>query len=93
MSEHKPTAGFWATVVLTALLAYAASFGPACWVNERTGVGSRVVAIVYRPIFFLAPSPNCGGAGAWVLWYARRGSRVDAWPVVVNGELIWLRSI
>jgi hypothetical protein len=37
MSEDrkKPTAGFWTTVALVALLAYPVSYGPACWLDSR----------------------------------------------------------
>jgi len=29
---------------------YVASFGPACWVNLRTGIGGRAIGGFYRPI-------------------------------------------
>jgi hypothetical protein len=38
-SHKKPGVAFWATVVVVVVLLYVASFGPACWLNERGFVG------------------------------------------------------
>lgn len=40
---------FW---IITAALpfVYVALFGAACWVNRRTGTGSRVLGVAYLPI-------------------------------------------
>jgi hypothetical protein len=48
----------WAkwTAVLVAfvvLVGYPLSFGPACWINLRTGSGSRAIGAFYRPIGWL----------------------------------------
>src|SRR5262245_35026374 len=66
----RTTPGFWATVaVVSVLLLYSLSFGPACWINRWTGVGSRAMAIVYRPVSgFLNPWTTAGGM---LDWYAR----------------------
>jgi hypothetical protein len=53
MSEDrkKPTAGFWITVALVAVLAgYPLSFGPACWVSSYLYCGPAVINLVYQPL-------------------------------------------
>jgi hypothetical protein len=48
--ERRPTAGFWiAVVVLTVLVGYPLSFGPACWISSRQS-GAR-------------PARSCRGMG------------------------------
>jgi hypothetical protein len=71
-SDLRTTVGFWAIVVVVSLLLlYSLSFGPACWINRWTGVGSRAMAILYRPVSgFLDPSTTAGGM---LNWYARLG--------------------
>jgi len=58
MSEarKKPTAGFWITVALVAVLVgYPPSFGPACWMTDRGLIPRTVAGTVYDPLaFFLA---------------------------------------
>ena len=50
-SPKKPGVAFWAMVVVVAVLvAYPLSFGPACWINRRTGIGGPVLATIYRPV-------------------------------------------
>src|SRR6478752_3435066 len=41
-------------VVVGLPVLYVASFGPACWINERYDVGTNAISIVYRPIIWLA---------------------------------------
>src|SRR5579859_8098107 len=51
MSERKPTAEFWiAAILVSALVLYPTSFGPACWFNYWTGFGGKALAIAYGPI-------------------------------------------
>ena len=53
-SPRHPSAAFWITVALFAVLvAYPLSFGPACWITSRTGFGSRFLPNAYRPILWL----------------------------------------
>src|SRR5215813_12587076 len=70
--NSRTTAGFWATVVVVSLLLlYPLSFGPACWINRWTGMGKRAMAIVYRPVSgLLDPWSTVGGM---LNWYARLG--------------------
>jgi hypothetical protein len=50
-ASKKPGVAFWASVVLVVMLVgYPLSFGPACWINCRTEIGTRHMAVVYRPI-------------------------------------------
>jgi hypothetical protein len=48
--RKKPGVAFWATVVLVVALAYPLSFGPACWLASRTGIGIKALRTIYRPI-------------------------------------------
>jgi hypothetical protein len=49
--RKKPTAGFWITVALVAVLVgYPLSFGPACWISGRLQPSGRFVSVAYRPI-------------------------------------------
>lgn len=52
MSEDrkKPGMAFWATVAAVVLLAYPISFGPACWIASRTGIGVQALPTIYRPV-------------------------------------------
>ena len=90
MGNRKPTAGFWMTVAVVALLSYPLSFGPACWFGERNGIGTSTIATVYQPILWLASS-NTGLVARAVLWYAALGASSRAEPFVSQGgELRWL---
>jgi hypothetical protein len=84
--RRKPGVAFWAIAVLFALLvACPLSFGPACWINERFGVGSTAIAIVYRPIIWLAS--NCRGVRRPAERYASAGSR--RFSMILNGKIEW----
>lgn len=49
--QKKPGVGFWATVVVVTLLVlYPVSFGPACWFTSRFEYGRRQMPFVYRPV-------------------------------------------
>ena len=53
MTDRKhPTAGFWITVALVAVLAgYPLSFGPACWIYSRTD--NQTLPQAYLPVGWL----------------------------------------
>jgi hypothetical protein len=90
MSQNKPTVGFWITATFAGLLLYPLSFGPACWIGERNGVGTATLSTVYCPIIWLA-SANRGPAARAILWYAAVGANRRADPYVSHGgELRWL---
>jgi hypothetical protein len=46
--------GFWAILALSMALIYPLSFGPACWISQRTGATGAVVSFVYQPALQLA---------------------------------------
>jgi hypothetical protein len=52
MSEpQKKPVWMWVVTVAIALpVLYVASFGPACWISQRTGAGGRILGVVYLPI-------------------------------------------
>jgi hypothetical protein len=57
MSGRQPTAGFWITVAILAMVVlYPLSLGPACWISSQTGTGAHVVSLVYRPITWFVPT-------------------------------------
>src|SRR5215469_16644118 len=82
MSEprKRPGVGFWATVVLTALVLYVASFGPACWattvdVSRPGGPRFHAMMIAYLPLGFVANEDN---AAAEILqWWMGLGAPDD----------------
>jgi hypothetical protein len=50
-SRKKPTAGFWITVALAAVLVgYPLSFGPACRLANRNVISPDVIRMGYKPI-------------------------------------------
>ena len=67
----------WAKRTLAAVfglpMLYAASFGPACWISSRTGIGSRAVSVVYQPILRLCMRDTYFAAAFW--WYASIGTK------------------
>ena len=85
--RKKPGVAFWATVALVVVLVgYPLSLGPACWINERTGmpvsqgygfagVGDGFIFATYRPFFECAgpyPRTMCSEL---IHWYAEVGTR------------------
>jgi hypothetical protein len=81
--RKKSGAVFWCTVAVFTFLAYPLSFGPACWINERTeqqrglgytiGKGHDIIMTVYRPILHWAGQHSPGSR--LVHWYANVGTR------------------
>jgi hypothetical protein len=53
MDERKNSAAPWIAFILTALLLYPLSMGPACWGSARFG-GAKVATIVYKPLTWAA---------------------------------------
>src|SRR5262245_23889105 len=74
--SSKPGVAFWTSVAFLAILGYVASLGPSCWFTSRTGVGTSVVDVVYRPIVLVAD--ECP-ISAWriIQWYSRIGAASD----------------
>jgi len=81
---RKPTAGFWITVALVAVLAgYPLSFGPACWISSRTNIGTDWLPFCYRPVIS-GLSINHTRLSGTIQWYARLGA-ARGWQWVPDG--------
>src|SRR5258708_4275855 len=88
--RKQPTAGFWISVALVAVLVgYPLSFGPACWLNRTTGIGGQALSKIYPPAARRLLPDN----SSWhrplrsrkliysiLVWYAELGAPGD-WPV------------
>ena len=71
-ARKKPTAGFWITVALVAVLVgYPLSFGPACWLEERGTTPDWCVTsfeVIYSPLYWImfnGPQP----IARFLWWY------------------------
>ena len=74
--NKKPTAGFWITVALLAvLLLYPLSLGPACWLSSQFMAGSSVVTTTYRPILVVASLDVNPTVKKWIEWYSQMAAR------------------
>ena len=76
MTDHKkPGVAFWATVMLTVLVLYVLSIGPACWISSRTDAGGSTLSVVYRPLTWgMSRSERIADA---VSWYSKLGAADD----------------
>ncbi|MGE5191170.1 MAG: hypothetical protein ACM3U2_01630 [Deltaproteobacteria bacterium] len=80
MSVRTPTAEFWITVALAAVLAYPLSFGPACWISSRLNTGTRAVTVIYRPVTWCCLRDDYAGPlDSAVRWYAGLGVANENW--------------
>ena len=92
-SDRKhPSAGFWLTVALVAVLvAYPLSFGPACWISSRTGIGVFTIPSAYRPVLW---AMSCSRNVAHLFnWYAKAGAPSDwSWADLSDSssEPVWM---
>jgi hypothetical protein len=89
--RKKPTAGFWITVALVAVLAYPLSFGPACWISSRIGIGVFTIPSAYRPVLW---AMSCNRNVAHLFnWYAKIGAPPDwSWSDMSDSSLepLWI---
>lgn len=72
--DKKPGIGFWTAVVYSVLLAYLASFGPACRLSEIGLFSSHAVWMAYRPVtwlWYVSPRPISHGINAWANVFRR----------------------
>jgi len=99
MSEErkKPSAGFWITVALVAVLvAYPLSFGPACALCDRDLLSVQTIQSIYRPVLFAMLSEKvpdggliadyarwCGGGRTVLQFSFRTGPRLEL-PVDID---------
>ncbi len=90
----KPTAGFWISVaLLTVLVGYPLSMGPACWLTSRLDAGTHAIAVIYRPIFIVSESVGSRRLDSAIRWYAGLGSaRGWRWKRFhdANGDVQWV---
>ena len=90
-SRKKPGVAFWPTVVVVvALVLYVASFGPACWLNSRTGWICRdTLAASYRPLIRLAEANRTDTASTVILWWASAGAEQGSVAFVLDDHIEW----
>jgi len=96
-SDRKhPTPGFWLTVALvTALVGYPLSVGPACWISSRAGtiIAARTVNRFYRPLTWCVEATHSESLRNGLQWYSRLLAG-DGWhwlwtPWMQAGEATW----
>ncbi len=93
MSDRKkPTAGFWITVAVVAVLvAYPLSFGPACWITSRCSIQGDWLLVVYRPMLWLLK--NGPDFLFYALsWYSLVGV-ADGWGWEIDNADHWVAFI
>ncbi len=75
--RKQPGVAFWASVVVVvALVAYALSFGPACWITSRTNFGASAIASAFWPM--TVASSRCERIGHALTSYAEIGA-AEGW--------------
>src|SRR5262245_38055554 len=86
--RKNPSGGFWITVALVVvLIGYPLSFGPACWMNNWTGVGERAISVVFYPVIWLAPRIHMDGLA---IRFATCGRTPSEFPVICDdGSVSW----
>ena len=88
MSEtNKPSATFWTVVVCACALILYPLFGPACWLNQRSGVGTRAILIAYRPIIWIGAN---AGLAETIARYAALGVDENVRPVFLDSDILWV---
>jgi hypothetical protein len=84
----------WPSIITTLVglpVLYVVSFGPACWLCERLGKGTREVSTVYWPVIWAG---NRLPLGPRVMsQYARLGARPQSTPDFSDDQLAWWESI
>ena len=86
--SKRPRTFVWCIALATALLAYPASFGPACWLSERTEDG-RVLSVIYGPVIRIAFAHKLSSDVG--LKYLMWGVRRNAFPAISirAGRIRW----
>ena len=98
--REKPGVAFWETMVLSLLVLYALSFGPACWATSRGIIEMWFTDHMYSPIIWISGhSPPAIHNGAQ--WYAEVGCSDDSdipqmcpWGIewwATAGQTRWLK--
>jgi len=78
----------WTAVGLIVALAYPLSFGPACWISERTKSGEKALSAAYQPILRLWM--RGGFSGRIVYNYASVGTKSGSVSIHRNRADGWL---
>jgi len=91
-SRDHPSAAFWINVALVVVLVgYPLSFGPACWISSRTGIGVFTIPSAYRPVL---RAMSCSKNAANLFnWYAKIGAAPGwSWADVSDSsaEPLWM---
>jgi hypothetical protein len=91
MSEERKKAhiALWCVAVFFAVLAYPASFGPACWVSERAEDDGKVLSFIYGPLIRIAFTNKI--TGEFAITYLKWGIRRNAEPLISirEGAIRW----
>ncbi len=90
--KRRPTGEFWITAAAVAIVFYATSFGPACWISSRLDFGSRAIGTVYWPL--LAASWPYDKMWNSIAWCATFGAE-SGWEIEHldgNDEFRWARA-
>ncbi|HVW01494.1 MAG TPA: hypothetical protein VHB77_14175 [Planctomycetaceae bacterium] len=98
MSEKPAKLGLASMVIVALVLtgSYLLSFGPACWISQRTGMDGTVVSAVYQPVLQVAwrcPQP----IGACLMHYSRLGMEPSycevLWQDDATGYCRWSHEV
>jgi len=90
--ERKKSVWPWSVSVLITLpFLYIASFGPACWISERTGIGEQAISKVFWPMVWFAEKNL--RAREVVLWYASVGVTSGDSAFIVKNEIHWKKRV
>jgi len=89
MSDDRKTTGpgFYIAILAALALTYLLSFGPACWINQRTKAGGRAIFATYYPLLWAANHSKVIDDA--FVWYASFGAATSVTPVFENGQLVW----
>jgi hypothetical protein len=80
----------WRGMGLAVLLAYPLSFGPACWIADRTNAKTGTISAAYFPMIWLANrSPRVGASTSS---YASLGAGKWSVPSFIDDEFSWTLS-
>jgi len=82
IDRKAPSAAFWATVVVVALLLYPISFGPACWMVERGFLPVHRTSMVYRPVLWVAVRGKPEAVRRALIWYGGLATHPPLDPVL-----------
>jgi hypothetical protein len=71
--QRTPGAGFFATICMVVIAAYALSIGPACWISSRVGA-ARFVTIFYKPVTWAVEVTDSDALRKGIQWYSDLGT-------------------